>query len=84
MANNIFLVFDKYLEFSDLSNGLIKASIFGLILSWVGCYKGYYTLGGRARRWTIDNTKRSNWIDYDFNCKLFFNRNAFLKGNHDD
>jgi len=30
----------------DIIGGLIKAAIFGLILSWVGCYKGYYAKGG--------------------------------------
>lgn len=35
-----------FLELSDITGGLIKSSVFGLILSWVGCYKGYYTTGG--------------------------------------
>jgi phospholipid/cholesterol/gamma-HCH transport system permease protein len=30
----------------DLFNGLIKAGIFGAILSVIGCYKGFYTKGG--------------------------------------
>ena len=30
----------------DIVGGLIKAAVFGLILSWVGCYKGYFTSGG--------------------------------------
>jgi phospholipid/cholesterol/gamma-HCH transport system permease protein len=36
----------KYVELSDVINGLIKSSAFGLILTWVGAYKGYYTTGG--------------------------------------
>jgi phospholipid/cholesterol/gamma-HCH transport system permease protein len=36
----------EYVEFSDISMGLIKAGVFGLILSLVGCYKGLYTSGG--------------------------------------
>ncbi len=36
----------EYVEFSDISMGLIKASFFGLIMSIVGCYKGFYTSGG--------------------------------------
>jgi phospholipid/cholesterol/gamma-HCH transport system permease protein len=36
----------KFLELSDIINGLIKSSFFGLILAWVGCYKGFYTHGG--------------------------------------
>lgn len=33
-------------ELYDIYSGLIKSAFFGLILSWVGCYKGYYTHGG--------------------------------------
>jgi len=36
----------SFLELSDITGGLIKSSVFGLILSWVGCYKGFYTTGG--------------------------------------
>jgi phospholipid/cholesterol/gamma-HCH transport system permease protein len=35
-----------YVELYDITGGLIKSSVFGLILSWVGCYKGFYTTGG--------------------------------------
>jgi phospholipid/cholesterol/gamma-HCH transport system permease protein len=35
-----------YVELSDITGGLTKASVFGLILSWVGSYKGYLTHGG--------------------------------------
>ncbi len=35
-----------FVEFSDITGGLIKASVFGLIMSVVGCYKGYNTRGG--------------------------------------
>lgn len=34
------------LELSDIYNGLLKSAIFGLLLSILGCYKGYYTQGG--------------------------------------
>lgn len=36
----------KYLEFSDITSGLIKAAWFGFILTWVGCFKGYNAMGG--------------------------------------
>lgn len=36
----------QLMEMGDLIGGLIKASVFGFILSLVGCYKGYYTQGG--------------------------------------
>ena len=35
-----------FIELSDITGGLIKASVFGLILSWIGCYKGITTDGG--------------------------------------
>ncbi len=34
------------LQFSDLMQGLYKAGFFGMILTLVGCYKGYFTQGG--------------------------------------
>lgn len=36
----------NYVELSDIRGGLIKATAFGLIISWVGTYKGFYTQGG--------------------------------------
>jgi phospholipid/cholesterol/gamma-HCH transport system permease protein len=36
----------NYLAMSDITMGLIKAAVFGLILSVVGCYHGYVTMGG--------------------------------------
>ena len=46
----------KFIELSDITGGLIKAGVFGLILSWVGTYKGYTTRGG-ARGVGISTTK---------------------------
>ncbi|SDB56841.1 phospholipid/cholesterol/gamma-HCH transport system permease protein [Desulfonatronum thiosulfatophilum] len=36
----------EFVTLSDLYNGLIKAACFGLVLTLVGCYKGFYTSGG--------------------------------------
>ncbi len=36
----------SYVELSDITGGLIKSCVFGLILTWVGTYKGFYTRGG--------------------------------------
>jgi phospholipid/cholesterol/gamma-HCH transport system permease protein len=36
----------KYVELDDIFNGLIKSAFFGLILSLIGCYKGFNTEGG--------------------------------------
>jgi len=35
-----------YLEYNDIYSGLLKAAVFGLIISLIGCYKGFYTKGG--------------------------------------
>lgn len=35
-----------FVDVDDLLGGLIKAAVFGLILSSVGCYYGYHTRGG--------------------------------------
>lgn len=35
-----------YVELADITGGLKKSAAFGLILGWVGSYKGYYTSGG--------------------------------------
>jgi len=36
----------RMVDLNDIYNGLIKAACFGLILSLVGCYKGFNTRGG--------------------------------------
>lgn len=36
----------NYIELSDITGGLIKSSLFGLVFSWVGSYFGYNTHGG--------------------------------------
>ncbi len=46
----------NYVELADIRGGIIKSAVFGLILSWVGCYKGYYTNGG-ARGVGISTTQ---------------------------
>ncbi|MBF0528128.1 MAG: ABC transporter permease [Deltaproteobacteria bacterium] len=36
----------EFVQLTDIFNGLIKSAIFGVILSLIGCYKGFYTKGG--------------------------------------
>lgn len=45
-----------FVEIHDINSGLIKAAFFGLIMSWVGTYKGFYTEGG-ARGVGISTTQ---------------------------
>ncbi len=36
----------QYIELSDFTSGMIKAFVFGGLVTLVGCYKGYMTTGG--------------------------------------
>ena len=36
----------SFVKLADIQSGLIKSCAFGLILTWVGTYKGYHTQGG--------------------------------------
>ncbi|MCD8491164.1 MAG: ABC transporter permease [Geovibrio sp.] len=36
----------RYIDLSDFINGMVKSVVFGLLVTLVGCYKGYYTSGG--------------------------------------
>ena len=36
----------KFVELNDIYNGLVKSAVFGVILSVVSCYKGFYAKGG--------------------------------------
>ena len=36
----------QYMQLDDLTSGLVKAAVFGLLLSVIGCAKGYHTRGG--------------------------------------
>lgn len=35
-----------YVELKDITGGLYKAAAFGFLLTWVGTYKGFHTIGG--------------------------------------
>ncbi len=36
----------EYLEAGDVIDGLIKASVFGFLVTLMGCYHGYTAVGG--------------------------------------
>ena len=36
----------QFLEMKDLMSGILKAAVFGLLFSTIGCQKGFYTEGG--------------------------------------
>jgi phospholipid/cholesterol/gamma-HCH transport system permease protein len=37
-----------FLEFDDVTSGLIKAAVFGFIIAVMGCYHGFHSRGGAA------------------------------------
>jgi phospholipid/cholesterol/gamma-HCH transport system permease protein len=39
---------EKYVGLDDIYHGIIKSAFFGLILSVIGCHKGYTATGGAA------------------------------------
>ena len=44
---NVYLVNTfNFLQFMDVFSGLVKASVFGLIISFMGCYHGFHASGG--------------------------------------
>ncbi len=45
-AENFISIIQERVELSDITGGLIKAACFGFILSWVGTYNGFKTVGG--------------------------------------
>jgi phospholipid/cholesterol/gamma-HCH transport system permease protein len=72
-ANNTF----QFLVVKDLWSGLIKASVFGLILTMTGCVHGYYTRGGaegvgRATTAAVVNASLYILLVDFFLTKLFF------------
>jgi phospholipid/cholesterol/gamma-HCH transport system permease protein len=38
----------EFVNIYDILNGLIKSTVFGLILTLIGCYMGFNTTGGAA------------------------------------
>lgn len=36
----------EFMRYNDILSGLLKATVFGFIISTVGCYQGFYTEGG--------------------------------------
>lgn len=36
----------QYLDLNDVTSGLIKAAVFGMLIAVIGCTKGFYTTGG--------------------------------------
>jgi phospholipid/cholesterol/gamma-HCH transport system permease protein len=36
----------QFLDLNDLTSGLIKAAVFGLLIAVIGCSKGFHTTGG--------------------------------------
>ena len=49
LGANSFVYWERsfqYVDWNDVSSGLIKAAVFGMILGGFGCAKGYYTTGG--------------------------------------
>jgi phospholipid/cholesterol/gamma-HCH transport system permease protein len=68
-----------YLEVIDVVSGLVKAAAFGLIITLMGCYNGYYSRGGAqgVGRATKNSVVSASILILTFNyliTELFFAR----------
>jgi len=36
----------RFMDLSDLTSGLIKSAVFGLLIALIGCQQGFYASGG--------------------------------------
>ena len=67
----------QFLQLNDVWVGLIKASVFGLILTLTGCVRGYYTTGGaegvgRATTYAVVSASLIILLSDFFLTKLLF------------
>lgn len=67
----------QFLQLNDVWSGLIKASVFGLILTLTGCVRGYYTTGGaegvgRATTYAVVSASLIILLSDFFLTKLLF------------
>jgi phospholipid/cholesterol/gamma-HCH transport system permease protein len=67
----------QFLQLTDLWTGLVKASVFGLILTLTGCVRGYYTTGGaegvgRATTYAVVSASLIILLSDFFLTKLLF------------
>jgi phospholipid/cholesterol/gamma-HCH transport system permease protein len=67
----------QFLQMHDVWTGLIKASVFGLILTLTGCVRGYYTTGGaegvgRATTYAVVSSSLIILLSDFFLTKLLF------------
>ncbi|MBV8517265.1 MAG: ABC transporter permease [Acidobacteria bacterium] len=67
----------QFLDMNDVWSGLIKAAIFGLILTLTGCVRGYYTSGGaegvgRATTYAVVSASLIILLSDFFLTKLLF------------
>ena len=62
-----------YLEFKDIAMGLAKAGFFGMILSTVGCYKGFTPSAG-PRAWAAPPPRPWSWPASAFWGRITYSR----------
>jgi phospholipid/cholesterol/gamma-HCH transport system permease protein len=67
----------QYMDLHDISSGLVKAAVFGLLLSLIGCQQGFYARGGaegvgRATTRSVVLASLSILISDFFLTKLLF------------
>ena len=67
----------RFMEVSDLTSGLLKAGVFGMLIAVIGCQQGLYARGGaegvgRATTRSVVIASIAILISDFFLTKLFF------------
>ena len=58
------------LDPADFTHGLYKGIVFGIVITLVGCYKGYNATGGARRRRRRHHPNRGHWIHRHLRARL--------------
>ena len=63
----------NFVQFLDVFSGLVKACVFGFIITFMGCYHGFQCKGVRSRCWYVHNILCSIIININSTNKLYIN-----------
>ncbi len=70
----------QFMDLQDLFSGLIKAAFFGLLISVIGCMKGFYTTGGAEGVGPGDDPLGGPGLDRDPDLGLLSHQDPLLMG----
>ena len=79
----------NFVQFIDVFSGLVKASVFGFIITFMGCYHGFNASGGaqgvgQSTTYSVDDgaSDKSDWgCSYDDTLTLLHGGEGWATGN---